>query len=101
MKHYFLQKKKELLKPKLGLINIFWTLHQRNQPLEKWFAKLKLGKMCIEGDRKVKLNEIAETIMKSKKRVGQIVHEYLDIQKLCAKGLPRVLTIDQNQQPTC
>jgi hypothetical protein len=26
------------------------------------------------------------------------VHEYLDMQKLCAKWLPHVLTIDQNQQ---
>jgi hypothetical protein len=26
------------------------------------------------------------------------VHEYLDMQKLCAKWVPRVLTIDQNQQ---
>jgi hypothetical protein len=34
----------------------------------------------------------------SKKRVEHIVHEYLDMQKLCAKWLPRVLTIDQNQQ---
>jgi hypothetical protein len=26
------------------------------------------------------------------------VHEYLDMQKLCAKWFPHVLTIDQNQQ---
>jgi hypothetical protein len=42
--------------------------------------------------------EIAETLKISKERVGYIVHEYLDMQKLCAKWLPRVLTIDQNQQ---
>jgi hypothetical protein len=34
----------------------------------------------------------------SKKRVELIVHEYLDKRKLCAKWVPRVLTIDQNQQ---
>jgi [histone H3]-lysine36 N-dimethyltransferase SETMAR len=34
----------------------------------------------------------------SKERVGHIVHEYLDMQKLCAKWVPRVLTIDQKQQ---
>jgi hypothetical protein len=48
----------------------------------------------------VKLIEIAETLQISKKRVEHIVHEYFDMQKLCAcaKWLPRVLTIDQNQQ---
>jgi hypothetical protein len=49
-------------------------------------------------DRKVKLIEIAETLKISKKRVEHIVHEYLDMQKLCVKRLPRLLTIDQNQQ---
>jgi hypothetical protein len=103
--------KKILLKPRIGLINIIWTLH---------FAKLKRGKMCIEGDvrsgrpkeavsdenikevhkiflndHKVKLIEIAETLKISKKRIEHIVHEYLDLQKLCAKWEPRVLTIDQ------
>jgi hypothetical protein len=34
-------------------------------------------------DRKVKLSEIAETLKISKKRVEHIVHEYLDMQKLC------------------
>jgi hypothetical protein len=39
----------------------------------------------ILNDRKVNLIEIAETLKISKKRVEHIVHEYLDIQKLCAK----------------
>jgi hypothetical protein len=46
-------------------------------------------------DRKVNLIEIAETLKISKKH---IVHENLDMQKLFAKWLPRLLTIDQNQQ---
>lgn len=49
-------------------------------------------------DRKVKLIEIAETLKISKGRVGHIVHEYLGMQKLCAKWVPRVLTVDQKQQ---
>jgi precorrin-6B methylase 1 len=78
--------------------------------VEKWFAKLKLGEMCIEGntrsgrpkeavsdennkkvhtiivnDRKMKLIEIAETLKISKKRGEHIVDEYLDMQRLCAK----------------
>jgi hypothetical protein len=44
------------------------------------------------------LIEIAETLKISKERVGHIVHEYFDMQKLCAKWLPHLLTIDQNQQ---
>jgi hypothetical protein len=52
----------------------------------------------ILNDRKVKLIEIDETLKISKKRVEHIVHKSLDMQKLCAKWLPRVLTIDQNQQ---
>jgi hypothetical protein len=48
--------------------------------------------------RKMKLIEKAETLKMSKKHVEHIVHEYLDMQKLCAKWLPRVLTIDQNKQ---
>jgi hypothetical protein len=72
----------------------------------KWFANLKRGEMCIKGgrpkevdynennkkihkiildDRIVKLIEIAETLKISKERVEHIVHEYLDMQKLCAK----------------
>ena len=91
--------------------------------VEKWFAKFKRGEMSIEddarsgrpkeavtdenikkvhkiilNDRKVKLIEIAETLKISKERVGHIVHEYLNMRKLCAKWVPRVLTIDQKQQ---
>jgi hypothetical protein len=43
----------------------------------------------------VKLIEIAETLKISTERVGLIVH---DKRKLCAKWVPRVLTIDQKQQ---
>jgi hypothetical protein len=57
------------------------------------------GELCtVNCRRTVKLIEIAETLKISKKRVELIVHEYLDIRKLCAKWVPRVLTIDQNQQ---
>jgi [histone H3]-lysine36 N-dimethyltransferase SETMAR len=91
--------------------------------VEKWFAKFIRGEMCIKddartgrpieavtyenikkvhkiilNDRKVKLIEIAETLKISKERVGHILLVYLDIRKLCAKWVPRVLTIDQQQQ---
>jgi len=46
----------------------------------------------------VKLIEIAETLKIPKERVGHIVHEYFGMRKLCAKWVPRELTIDQKQQ---
>ena len=52
----------------------------------------------IWDDCKVKLIKISETLKISKKCVGHILNEYLGIQKLSAKWLPRELTIDQNQQ---
>jgi type VI protein secretion system component VasA len=49
-------------------------------------------------DRKVKLIEIADTRKISKKRVEHNVHEYLDMQKLCAKWLQLVLTLDVDDE---
>jgi hypothetical protein len=50
-------------------------------------------------DRQVKVHEIAETIGISKERVGYILHEELDMKKLCARWVPRFLTADQKR--TC
>jgi predicted XRE-type DNA-binding protein len=57
----------------------------------------KVHKISLN-DHKVKLMEIAETLKISKKRIGHIVHKYLNMRKLCAKWVPRVLAIDQKQQ---
>ena len=46
-------------------------------------------------DRRKKAREIAETIGISKERVGYILHEELDMKKLCARWVPRLLTADQ------
>ncbi|QQP54963.1 Mariner transposase, partial [Caligus rogercresseyi] len=89
----------------------------------RWFAEFKRGRVSTNGDkrsgrpkevvtpenikiihkmilndRKVKLIQIAETLKISKERVGHIVDEYWDMRKLCAKWVPRELTIDQKQQ---
>jgi len=45
----------------------------------------------------MKVREIAETIGISKERVGYILHEELDIKKLCARWVPRLLTADQKR----
>jgi transposase len=46
-------------------------------------------------DRRMKVREIAETIDISKERVGYILHEELDMKKLCVRWVPRMLTADQ------
>jgi len=49
----------------------------------------------ISDDRWMKVHEIAETIGISKERIGYILHEELDMKKLCARCVPRLLTADQ------
>jgi histone-lysine N-methyltransferase SETMAR len=43
----------------------------------------------------MKVHKIDETIGISKEHVGYILHEELDIKKLCAKWVPHLLTADQ------
>jgi histone-lysine N-methyltransferase SETMAR len=89
--------------------------------IKKWAAEFKRGRTSLEGDpregrpksattpeiieqvhdmildeRRMKVREIAETIGISKGRVGYILHEELDLKKLCARWVPRLLTADQN-----
>jgi len=46
-------------------------------------------------ERWMKVCEVAETIGISKERVGYILHEELDMKKLCARWVLRLLTADQ------
>jgi hypothetical protein len=46
----------------------------------------------ISDDRLMKVREIAETIGISKERVGYILHEALDMKKLCARWVLCLLT---------
>jgi len=43
------------------------------------------------------VREIAESICISKESVGYILHEELDMKKLCARWVPRLLTADQKR----
>jgi histone-lysine N-methyltransferase SETMAR len=45
----------------------------------------------------MKVREIAETIGISKEDVGYILHEELDMKKLCARWVPRLLTANQKR----
>jgi histone-lysine N-methyltransferase SETMAR len=48
-------------------------------------------------DRWMKVREIAETIGTSKEHVGYILHEELDMRKLCTRWVLRLLTADQKR----
>jgi plasmid maintenance system antidote protein VapI len=50
----------------------------------------------ILDDRQMEVREIAETIGISKERIGYILSEELDMTKLCARWVSRLLTADQN-----
>ena len=49
----------------------------------------------ILDDWRMKAREVAETIGISKEHVGYILHEELDMKKLCARLVPRLPTADQ------
>jgi len=90
--------------------------------IKKWAAEFKHGRTNLEddpregspksattpeiieqvhhtvlGDRRTKVREIVETIGISKECVGCILHEELDMKKLCARWMPHLLTADQNR----
>jgi histone-lysine N-methyltransferase SETMAR len=48
-------------------------------------------------DKRMKVREIAENIGISKERVGYILHEELNMKKLCARWVPRLFTADQKR----
>ena len=84
--------------------------------IKKWAAEFKRGRTSLEDDpregrpksatipeiieqvhdkvlhnRRMKVREIAETICILKVRVGYILHEELDMKKLCARWVTRLL----------
>jgi histone-lysine N-methyltransferase SETMAR len=88
--------------------------------IKKWAAEFKRGCTSLEDDTHegcpksattleiieqvhdmvlddwwMTVREIAETIGISKERVEYILHEELDMKKLCARWVPRLLTADQ------
>jgi len=88
--------------------------------IKKWAAEFKRGHTSLENDpreglpksatsseiieqvhgmvlddQRMKVREIAEAIGISKEHVGYILHEELDMKKLCARRVPRLLTADQ------
>jgi hypothetical protein len=114
MKHWFLAKKYTVEAKTFD--KHYSDLLQENQPLRSglldlnevnWASKTMRAVDAAEAeaftnenikkvhkiffyDRKVKLIVIAETLKISKERVDHIVHQDLEMRKLCAKWMPRV-----------
>jgi hypothetical protein len=101
-------------------IKVYWDTYPSFSTIKKWAAEFKRGRTSIEGDPcegrpksttppdiikqvydmilddwRMKVREIAETIGISKEPVGCILHEELDMKKLCARWLPRLLTANR------
>jgi len=49
-------------------------------------------------DRRISVKSIAEQLGISRERVGSIIHEDLDMQKLSAKWVSKCLNADKNRQ---
>lgn len=122
IKHCFLMGK-NTVQAKQWLDKCYGNSSPSRQMVEKWFADFKRGRTdtndaersgrpnsavtpenmkkihkIVLADRKVKLQEIADTLKISKERVGHILHEHLGMRKMFSKWVPRVLTVDQKQQ---
>ncbi|KZC13398.1 Histone-lysine N-methyltransferase SETMAR [Dufourea novaeangliae] len=57
----------------------------------------KIHKMVLD-DRRLKVRELADMIGISKSAVHRILTENLDMRKLCARWVPRLLTMEQKQR---
>lgn len=57
----------------------------------------KVHEMILE-NRRISIRIIAETLKLCKERVGKIIHEDLDMNKLSAKWIPKCLNSDQKQR---
>ncbi|XP_011863068.1 PREDICTED: histone-lysine N-methyltransferase SETMAR-like [Vollenhovia emeryi] len=69
------------------------------RPKEATNAEIvKQVRRIVLNDRKVKLRELAKAVGISKERAGYILHDVLEMKKLSARWVPRLLTVDQKQE---
>ena len=121
IKHYFLRGK-TISETKSKLDKYYSGSAPSFGMVQKWFTEFRFGRTSTEtipspgrpneittpniinkihdmvlDDKKLKVREIAETTSISTERVHNILHEHLHMKKLCARWVPRLLTIDQKR----
>ena len=118
IKHKFLRGK-ILSETKVKLDEYYSDSAPSYEMVHKWFTEFRCGHTNTEtilspgrpneittpemintihdivlNDPNVKVHEIAETVFISTERVVNILHTHLCVRKLCARWVPRLLTID-------
>ena len=122
IKHYFLRKK-TVLETKERLDKYYGDSAPSISMVKKWFTEFRCGRtstndaersgrprevitleivdkihgMILDVPR-TKVRELAEAVNISTERVHHILHEYLDMRKLSARWVPRLLTIDHKRE---
>ncbi|KYN39316.1 Histone-lysine N-methyltransferase SETMAR [Trachymyrmex septentrionalis] len=73
--------------------------HRSSRPSEVAIPEMvkEIHKMVL-GDRRLKMRELADMVNISKSAVHRILAENLEMRKLCARWVPRMLTIEQKQR---
>ena len=119
IKHYFLRGK-TLSETNAKLDKYYSDSTSSYGMVQKWFTEFRCGRtrketlpspgrpneittpeiinkihVIVLNDPKVKVREIAEIVSILTKHVVNILHTHLCMKKLCTRGVPRFLTIDQ------
>ncbi|XP_033232192.1 uncharacterized protein LOC117183121 [Belonocnema kinseyi] len=127
IKHYLLRKK-TITETKERLDKYYENSAPSILMVKKWFTEFRCGRTStsdaersgrpkevitpkivdkihgmILNDRRMKVREVAEAVGISIERVRHILHECLDMKKLSARWVPRLLTLDhkRNRVHTC
>ncbi|XP_033221847.1 histone-lysine N-methyltransferase SETMAR-like, partial [Belonocnema kinseyi] len=123
IKHYYLRKK-TISETKAYLDKYYADSVPLIGTIHKWFTEFRCGRTStvdaersgrpkevttpenvekihdmMLNDPKVKLREVANAVCILLERVGNIVHSVLGMKKLCARWVPRLLTVDQKRIP--
>ncbi|XP_018346987.1 PREDICTED: histone-lysine N-methyltransferase SETMAR-like, partial [Trachymyrmex septentrionalis] len=72
--------------------------HRSGRPSEAIPEMVKKIHKMVLGDRQLKVRELADMINISKSAVHRILAENLEMRKLCARWVPRLLTVEQKQR---
>lgn len=121
IKHYFLRGK-TIAQTETSLKKYYSDLAPSHGMIHKWFTEFRCGRTSTEtipspgrpievttpemiekihdlilDDPKLKVREIVKMVNISHDRVCHILHEKLEARNLCARWVPRLLTIDQKR----